>query len=200
MSPIASINVAVEGDCDRAIAARLLLDLEIEARIHVMHGAGGLDSRLPNYNAAARHATWFVLRDLDRHDCAPRLIATLLPERSPGLCLRIAVRESEAWILADRERAAAWLGVSEARMPRDPDALADPKQELINLARQSRRRHVKDDLVPKTGSTARIGPGYVGSFVGFVAQHWRPEIAARTSDSLARCLRALQKLRHPPQV
>lgn len=101
--------------------------------------------------------------------------------------MRIAVRETEAWLLADRTRAAQWLGVPEARIPSDVEALPDPKQALIELARGSRLARIRADVVPR--GSARIGPGYVDQVREFCRELWRPETAARSSPSLLRCLR-----------
>lgn len=113
------------------------------------------------------------------------------------MVFRVAVRAIEAWLLADRERIAAYLGVSLHSVPALPDALADPKQALVNLARKSRRRAIRDELVPREGSGRQVGPAYSSRLQDFVlhpADGWRPEVAAGNSDSLARCIRAIERL------
>jgi hypothetical protein len=114
----------------------------------------------------------------------------------------VAVRAVEAWLLADAERLAAFLGIRAALIPRDPDAEHDPKTTLVNLARRSRRRAIREDIVPREGSGGRVGPGYVGRLIEFVTaaeNGWRPGVAAGRSDSLRRCLEALQVLRATTQ-
>ncbi len=102
----------------------------------------------------------------------------------------------EAWLLADRERIADWLGVAEANFPQDPDSLDNPKQELINLARRSPRR-IRTDLVPTDGSGRSAGPLYNARMVEFIEDQnagWRPDHALLRSDSLARCVNQLRQL------
>lgn len=85
-----------------------------------------------------------------------------------------------------------------ARVPPNPDAEPDPKTTLIDLARRSRRRAIREDIVPREGSGSRVGPGYAGRLIEFVmtAGHpWRPNVAAQHSDSLRRCVEALQALK-----
>jgi len=65
-------------------------------------------------------------------------------------------------------------------------------------ARRSRSRVIVQDMVPRRGSGSRVGPGYKGRLIEFVtATHhrWRPDVAAQRSDSLRRCLNALETLK-----
>jgi hypothetical protein len=122
-----------------------------------------------------------------------------LPSPSAQMCFRAAVRAAEAWLLADRERMARWLAVSVRQMPENPDGLDDPKQEIINLARRSRRRAIKDELVPRQASGRTVGPLYTTRLIEFVQDEtagWRPDQALHVSNSLARCI---QRLRHFPE-
>jgi hypothetical protein len=64
---------------------------------------------------------------------------------------------------------------------------------LVNLARRSRVRAIRDDIVPHL--SARIGPAYNVRLSEFVVRSWRPRKAARYSESLARCLSSLESLK-----
>ena len=90
-----------------------------------MHGKQGkpfLQQRIVGYNAAAQHAPWMVLVDLDNdHVCAPPLRACWLPRLAPRLCFRVAVHAVEAWLLADAERIATFLRVARGKVPTDPE-------------------------------------------------------------------------------
>jgi hypothetical protein len=111
---------------------------------------------------------------------------------------RIAVHAIEAWLLADAEQLAAFLSIPVTRIPSNPDAEPEPKTTLINLARQSRRRTIREDIVPRQGSGSRVGPGYSSRIIEFVKvteNPWRPEIAIKRSGSLRRCMEALQNLK-----
>ena len=146
-----------------------------------------------------RFAPWLAVVDLDQdEDCAPDFIHDVLPSPARGMQLRVAVRAIEAWLLADVERLAAFLRIPRARVPLNPDLEPDPKSALIALARRSRNRAMRADIVPRQGSGARVGPGYTGRMIEFVrgaAHPWRPEAAVQRSDSLRRCVMALRSLR-----
>ena len=111
---------------------------------------------------------------------------------------RVAVRAIEAWLLADAERLAEYLGISQALIPRFPDQDDHPKRTLVNLARRSRKRVIREEMIPRPGSGAQVGPGYlscVQAFVSAGSSIWRPQVAQERSDSLRRCLHALQTWR-----
>lgn len=191
-----AINVAVEGPTDLVIVKSILAHLDIDIQIpKVERGINNLLPNLPKYNQAARFAPWLVVLDLDRHDCAVAYVAQLVPERSPNLYLRVAVRMIEAWLLADREHIAAFLDIAPVHVPKYPDNEGDPKHTLVNLARKSRRQVLRNDMIPDNKSYRKVGPGYEGRIAEFVrhASHpWRPDIAMTNSESLHRCIRALQ--------
>jgi hypothetical protein len=191
-----SVVLAVEGSTDEAVLRRTLSDFDLQVdNIYGSKGKQGLDRQLKGYNHAARYRPWVVLRDLD-HDaeCAPSLAQALLPNPAQMMCFRLAVRAVEAWLLADREAMAAFLGVAESFIPVNVEALADPKRELLDLVRRSRSRSLQTDMIPAVDSTARIGPGDASRIIEYVYGVWRPEVAARHSDSLRRLRRAISSL------
>jgi hypothetical protein len=193
------IRGAVEGIVDEAVFRRLVLAVHAEpGAVYGMSGKQQLVRSLPGYNRAARFTPWLVLVDLDREaDCAPPFKRATLPRPSPQMCFRIAVREVEAWLLADRARIARFLDVDDAMLSGRPEAEVDPKRVVINLGRRSRSRDIRHDLVPREGSGRSEGPAYASRMVEFVSDHrdgWRPTIAARSSPSLAGCLRCLRRL------
>jgi len=187
------IPVLLEGDPEVAVVQRLFEAAGLEmGTVYGGRGKSWLDQRLPAYNHAARHGRWFVLRDLDGDaDCAPALVAKILPVQADGMCLRVAVHALESWLLADRERIADFLSVPLSRIPHDPDMIRYPKQVMVNLARQSRRRAIREDMVPAEGISAQVGPGYSARIIEFAATLWRPNVARTLSLSLAGCMTAL---------
>jgi len=184
---------AAEGLADQAVLRRLsLLSGLLPTAVYGGYGKAYLRDRIRGYNAAARHASWFVLVDLnDDFECPPKLLQSWLPHPAPAMCLRVAVRKVEAWLLADGKAIAAFLGVPPSRAPQDPDSLANPKREMVDLARRSRRRRIRDDMVPRPTSGRVVGDNYTARIIEFVTTLWRPERAATRSPSLERCLRAL---------
>jgi hypothetical protein len=193
------ISGAVEGPVDEAVFRRLVEYVRAEAGpIHGKNGKALLQSRINGYNNAARFAPWFVLVDLDRDaDCAPSFVGGWLRGRAPRMCFRVAGRAVEAWLLGDRERMAAHLHVDAARIPVAPELLDDPKRALVDLARHSRRRDIREDMVPRAGSGRTAGPAYTSRLIEFIVDRrhgWRPGIAARSADSLKRSLQCLRRL------
>jgi len=110
------------------------------------------------------------------------------------MCLRVAVREVESWLLADREQIARFLSVRLSQIPREPDELEDPKRVLISIAGGSRKREIRQDLVPRPESGRAVGPAYDARLIEFVANCWHPVEAAVNSRSLHRCIAALERL------
>jgi hypothetical protein len=190
------LSAAVEGEVDEHVLRRVVE--QAEARVGQIYGKCGWDGlrdRIEKYNAAARHGPWIVLVDLDRKfPCAPALVANWLPQRSPHLVLRVAVQSVEAWLLADRERVARFFDVSASSIPDRPDAVPDPKQAVVDLARRSRRREVRSDMVPRPGSGRRVGAACTSRIVEFIQNAWRPDVAARPSPSLKGLQEALASL------
>lgn len=139
---------------------------------------------------------WFVLVDLDRDKCAAEASRRWLPEPVRQMCFRIAVPEVEAWLMADYDQVASFLGVSAARVPANPEGLSDPKATLLDLARASRRRDIRTGLVPRDGSGSRVGPTYASDLRHFAVSQWRPLVASANAPSLARCLARVEAMAH----
>lgn len=198
----AVVSGAVEGMVDEAVLTRLVD--EAGGRAGPIYGKNGkthLRRVLGGYNNAARFAPWLVLVDLDEDaECAPPLVAVWLPAPAPMMRLRVAVRAIEAWLLADREQLAGFLGVAATRLPLDPDAVPDPKALLVDLARHSRRRDIREDMVPRSGSGRSVGPAYASRLIEFASTVWRPEVAAGCSDSLRRCRDRIAELVRGPET
>lgn len=188
-----SIYAATEGYPDEVVVRSLCREIGISVdRIFNSRGKAKLDQRIPGYNQASRGSHWLVLRDLNSDaDCAPELRRRLLPDPAPFMAFRIAVRSVGAWFMADAEALARFLRIPKVQIPADPERVPDPKAEMVRLASNSRSRVVKQDMVPRSGSGARQGPGYAALLADFAEQHWRPGVAATVSDSLDRCLRCL---------
>jgi hypothetical protein len=192
------VSCAVEGLVDEAISRRLVRECLLSAGpVYGRNGKQFLLDRISGYNNAARFSPWFVVVDLDTDfDCAPPALQAWLPRPAPAMVLRVAVREAEAWLMADRDSFAAFLGVSGDRIPTAPELEVDPKRTVVALARQSRKRSIREDMVPRASSGRNEGELYVARVIQYVQKHWRPRIAAQRADSLRRCLERLDELAH----
>ena len=184
------IIVATEDILSEAVAEKLIQEtggqLQVVQKLG-RQGFGYLRSRMLKFNQMARTQPVFVLTDLDRVECATTLIENWMGQRrlAPGLLFRVAVREIESWLLADHEAMRRLLGRTQLRLPDAPDALADPKETLVRLARKGPRA-VREAIIPEPGAVASQGLGYNNILVDHVRNHWSPERAASRSDSLSR--------------
>lgn len=196
MSDGTIVSAAVEGIVDEVVVRKLILHAGgMAGDVYGKQGKAFLRRRMPGYNNAARHAPWIILLDLDDDaECAPPLRKTWLPDPAPHLCFRVAVRAIEAWLLADREKLAEFIGVAKSKLRYDPEALDNPKATMVDLARKSRRRDIQADMVPRLGSGRSVGPAYASRLIEFTERHWRPHVAARHADSLMRAIRCLWRL------
>src|ERR1700722_12123129 len=166
MSPI-PLHLAVEDELSEVIIRKLLSLTGRDYAVGGVFGGGGfgyLRKKANNRNAAAAAGTPFLLlTDLDGHQCPASLIGDWLHGKPHSdLIFRVAVREVESWVLADRAGFANFLGISHALMPLSPDQLPDPKRTLISLAMRSRVRSLRESIVARRGSTALQGPDYNG--------------------------------------
>lgn len=191
------INLLVEGLTDEVVAKRLLTHVGlVPGKPFGKKGKADLLPRLPKYNQDARHRVWFAMIDLDNDAvCASQAIARWLPAKEEGMVLRVAVRAIEAWIMADVEEIATFLQVSPSIFPDNPDAEANPKEKLVNIARRSTSNSVRNEFVPRQGSGAHVGPRYATLINEFTEKYWHPEEAMLRSDSLRRCINALSAVK-----
>ncbi|MCA9038195.1 MAG: DUF4276 family protein [Planctomycetaceae bacterium] len=177
-------------------AARLVLNPGFPAN---MRGYGPIKAKMDAIcKMAAANLCVMVLTDLDTVKCAPELIRNWTPlgqnvsTLSHRMWFRIAVREVESWLIADREALAAFLNVAPANLNATPDNLPDPKQHLLNTIRTKCRANKYREMLPTRH--ASIGVNYNPMLVEFIEKHWDPGRAVDNSDSLRRALNALALL------
>lgn len=190
------IRAAVEGIVDEAVVRRLITHAGGQAgTVYGRDGKPALRKRIRGYNDAAYYAPWVVLVDLDNDaDCAPPMCSAWVPIPAPNLCFRIAVREVEAWLMADKQTLARYLSVKAGNVPAEPERLERPKDAMVNLARGSRSRDIRHDIVPRKNGGRRVGPAYASRLVEYVQERWRPEVAAEHAESLRRAINCLNRL------
>ena len=215
------MNIAVEDSLSEWVLRRLLQqhrrDLTIGVRYPLKELAGGrwnpanrrdrrglsgygqIRINLPAYDAAAAAGQPFiVLTDLDVHvKCPGELLPKWLPGSAPSanLVFRVAVKEVEAWLVADRRNLADFLEVDLTDMPADAEALENPKKAIVNLSRRSASTTIINDMVPLIGSTAEVGRGFERTLRVFARDRWDIELAATHSRSLAKAVLAIQRFK-----
>jgi hypothetical protein len=166
-------------------------------RSDVMAGRGNVQRNLAAYANLSLRMPVIVCVDLDHDVCASALLSTWrvaeLAQRN--LVVRVAVREIESWVLADRKRYASFVGGKSDSIPVAPDGIDDPKRFLLDFARQSASEELKRDLIPVNFSQyPRIGRAYNLRMCKFVHDRWRPHVARTRSGSLDRALRAIEAI------
>lgn len=192
-----AVALATEDELSEAIGKRLLTAAQPALTANLLlrkNGAGYLRKNVRSWREmASRSQPLVLITDLDQEICAAKLISTWFGplSRPTNLVFRVAVREVEAWLLADHiamQRLFGKLG----RLPNDPDALPDPKRFLLGLAKRA-SRPVREDLLAPQGAVAAQGLGYNVRLCALVERDWSPERAAQRSASLRRaCVRINQ--------
>lgn len=181
-----------------AVAQRLIGDVFGEGMVGNRlgrKGSGYLIKRMASFRQMANREPVLILTDLDRANCPPELLQKWsngldFPE---NLLIRVVVREIEAWVLADRNGTADFLGVSPNLIPLNPEEIADPKSFLLNIARRA-RREVRAELIVSKGAVASQGLGYNRTLSSFVAGSWSLEKAILASASLSKAMLRLREL------
>jgi hypothetical protein len=203
MATPAVLTAAVEGVADEVLLKRVCSFIGTGVgQVYGKYGKSFVLARINGYNHSAQFRHWIVLLDLDADGlCAPDVLPHWLPNPSRLMRLRVAVRELEAWLLADPERISGFMSVHVRDIPIDPDRIPDPKRLIVELARKSRRRAIREDMVPIPGSGQPVGPAYTSRMIQFIQdadRGWRPDVAAQNSDSLQRCISAISHLVQQP--
>jgi hypothetical protein len=189
------VNLVFEDELSEYVLSRLLGCFDnkyLSGYSYPGYGFGYIKSKINGFNQACKSTPFLVLTDLDNNPCPVDLIKDWFSGAPhPNMIFRIAVKEVEAWLLADIEGFSKYTGVSKANFPGNPELENDPKRLLINIAARSRKRDIRDDIVP-INENAQIGPNYNGRLMEFVFNHWNIEAAIERSESLRRAYKKLQ--------
>lgn len=156
-----------------------------------MRGSSYIKSKLKAFSQASEGMPHIIMTDLDNAECAPALIRQWTDSEMHRNCLfRIAAKEVDAWLLADREGFAAFIRVRVGMIPENTESIPNPKEFIIQLAQKSRKKIMKD-LIP-IGS-GKQGPGYNVILQDFVKNHWNPENAKVHNRSLSKMIDRLNR-------
>jgi hypothetical protein len=186
-----------------ALAQRILAYVDPDANFNSIgrRGVGYVQSKLRSLNQAAAGMRIVVIADRDSvQKCPIEMTRAWLggAPRHPNLVVRMAEMESESWIMADREGISSFLEVPLNRVPQFPDSLIDPKQELVNIARLSRSRNIRDQMCPAAVAQSIVGPAYNSVVEHFIRSSWRPARAIGNSPSLRRAQLRIRELAQRP--
>jgi hypothetical protein len=117
---VVPVNLATEDELSEVVLLRILARLKRYAvgTPYRRGGYGYLKKTIHGWNRAARCVPFIVLTDLDNCECPSRLIEDWLDSpRHPNLLFRVAVREVEAWLLADRVNFSRFLVIAQESVP-----------------------------------------------------------------------------------
>jgi hypothetical protein len=189
------ISIATEDSLSEAITLRLISELQNPHLVlHKLGGKGNgyLRSKMDSWYQMAQYQVMIVLTDLDQANCLLAFRDQWLKQPVPdNLLFRIAVREVESWVLADHVALRRLIGANGV-LPRRPDDLADPKQELLRLAKGAPKL-IRNDLVKVIDGNVGQGLAYNARLTAWACTEWCPIRAETRSPSLAR---ARARLRH----
>jgi len=195
-------NLVAEGYTEEIVASRLLPFCGHElGTVYGKKGSGDIRKKAAVYSyLATEYSGVLVLTDFRDTGaaCVPTAIQEYILNRLPCppktfLC-RFAVNEVESWLLADRKGMAEFMRIPISRMPHQPENETYPKRTLINLARSSRNRRIREGIAPPPGHHADVGPQYMNLLQKFITDFWNIEAAMSSAQSLERCVRRLRSL------
>lgn len=195
---MSSILVVGEDDLTCALGDRIVSSLlpswSIAAPTVNTRGVTKLVQAVPRYSQFARNlAHVLCIADSDGK-CPADLLSTWLPKGCPSrLLLRLAVAEGESWALGDRQGIARFFQVPLGSLPATPDQLADAKRELLGIARRSRIRQLRDEML-SPAMPDRQGAGYNVHLRRFIKTTWNPLLAEEHSPSLHRAMNRVREL------
>ncbi|MBN2093090.1 hypothetical protein JW964_25935 [candidate division KSB1 bacterium] len=197
-----TIFLFCEDDLSELVMQKMVKEILGEEAIYTKtlakRGKGYIKNKINNINSHSI-LTFFVLIDLDRTECAPTLINEwfIRPIRK-NLIFRVAIREIEAWLLADISGISAYLKLSEAFLKNEignPDGITDPKLKLISLVDKSNIKDYKIDIVKKEKTSYKQGAGYNTRLNEFVENYWNLPRARTQSRSFEKACKALEILK-----
>lgn len=204
-----AVNIAVEDRLSETVLRTLLSRSKSKPTIAASYpitkgwekhggpnGYGYIKKSLPAFNAASKSKPFVVLVDADNRPCPSETIKDWLEgaQQNPALIVRIAVREVEAWLLADRLGIADFLAVPASCIPSDVSRIRDPKRYISRLAARSRRKEIREDLARTPGTRSKTGPYFHQSLQHFVRNLWDIDVAINHSADLSRAVAALDKI------
>ena len=198
-----NFSLIAEGFMEEAVAARLLPFCGHElGNIYGMRGCDYIRQKASVFHTLATEQTGvLVLTDFrdSGASCVPdalqEYVSNKIPDPPKTFLFRFAVNELESWLLADNEGIAKYFGISVSRIPQEPEKEAHPKRVLVDLARSSRKKRIREGVAPLPGHHANIGPEYIDLLREFITMHWNIETAICNAPSLERCVRRLRELR-----
>ena len=188
------LTLIVEDQLSEAVARRILDQTNREYQVvrALRRNNVQIKALISGINQASKSHVHFVLTDQDTVDkCPPNEIRELPEKIHHNLLYRFAVMETESWVMAHRKAFANLLSIPLSKIPPNTDKIPDPKQHLIGLAKKSRFKEIREDIVPRKNSINKKGPAYNSTLGKFVMEKWDVTEASKHSPSLHRTYQRL---------
>ena len=191
-----------EGKTEEYVASKLLPFCGHElSTIYGRKGVTEIKEKAPLFHFLATEITGLLIltdfRD-SKTKCVPEALQEYIFKKLSVVpktyILRFAVNEIESWLMADRDGIANFLKVSKTKIPLNPDTIIKPKDSLINIARTSRNKMIKNEFAPPVGHLSKFGPNYMNLLYDYIINYWNIESAMNNSDSFKRCVNRLRSL------
>ncbi|MDM8357930.1 hypothetical protein [Pandoraea communis] len=178
-----------------ALLLHIGLPFEVKQRL-VSGGESKFRQKISAMNNVAKNVMpVLMVADADQAACVVEQRNLWLPENpSKRLAMRLAVKEAEAWILADHVGFSTFANVSRDIFPARPEDENDPKQTLLGIVKRCKRRDLREEMLPIKGATSPVGLGYNIHMNDFVKNYWNAERAAHRAPSLARAIPRIESL------
>ncbi|MCU0498295.1 MAG: DUF4276 family protein [Anaerolineae bacterium] len=196
------VRLLVEGTLDEMVLRRVLSHYR-EIQVDACFGKQGksfIEQRIDKFNQAANRFPHIGLVDLDQEVCPSALIRRLLPHGiDEQFILRVAIREIESWLIADRDNLSAYLGVAANKLPIYPENEPNPKEAIVSACRSSKNKTIREGIVPQAQTGSKIGPAYVTLLENFALTQWDVTKARQQANSLNRAMNAIQRFIDQPR-
>jgi len=197
------VYYAVEDELSKAVIERLIHEILPRNIDKVELGARQgcsekLQKNLKKYINLSNSGKVIMLTDLDNVECPPSLrknwldaarVKTQIPSEFK-FC--IAVREVEAWLVADKSNFAAHFCIPNNKIPQNfENTVQDPKKLLLNLLSKSKDKEARQTMARVEKSNLWVGLEYNSRLRNFALNYWDPQCAKRNNLSLARAIRKI---------
>ncbi|MBN1409647.1 MAG: hypothetical protein JW969_02310 [Spirochaetales bacterium] len=162
-------------------------------------GQGYIKNKINAFNNTNESMLFFVLTDLDQYECPPDIINKWFdrPCRK-NLIFRIAVREVEAWLLADTRGFSDFVKLDESwirKQTGNVEKIFNPKEILLSIVKRCKLRHLREDIIRVDKNQIKQGPGYNTRLQDFTENYWSIDRAKKNADSLFRSINSLLRLK-----
>jgi hypothetical protein len=203
-----TIYKVAEDDVTHAILDRLIYGIKDKSGLDIIKlpaRGGKILGDLKKYNELSKTDPVVLLTDLDSFDCPSSILRKIKNKENDFLC-RVAIQEAEAWLIADREGFASYLGVPLDIIPASKKIrplrnvedveLSFPYKPSLYMMREivpkSNKKNIVDGLTPLDGYSK--GPLYNSTLIPFIETEWNIQRASQNSYSLKRTIARLSTL------